>query len=147
VPAVAGGQAIAEARERGRPVPAPASPLQGRPLATVPPGLSMQLNKPYLLFLGASQSMTDCKTAAGLRDWCRDDVIGQMGLPGCAVDLRLPWYRPAEAVAAGARPFVIGVAAGGGAVPLGGQPALLAAASARVDTVSGVAPRRACGPG
>jgi hypothetical protein len=22
----------------------------------------MQLNKPYLLFLGASQSMTDCKT-------------------------------------------------------------------------------------
>src|SRR2546430_17705587 len=74
----------------------------------------MQLNKPYLLFLGASQSMTDCKTAAGLRDWCRDDVIGQMGLPGGAVDLRLPWYRPAEAVAAGApaRAMAVGRPAG-----------------------------------
>src|SRR5207302_3873315 len=132
VPAVAGGQAIAEARERGRPVPAPASPLQGRPLATVPPGLSMQLNKPYLLFLGASQSMTDCKTAAGLRDWCRDDVIGQMGLPGCAVDLRLPWYRPAEAVAAGARSVVIGVAPAGGALSLGWQRGLSEAGAARL---------------
>src|SRR2546430_9401113 len=79
----------------------------------------MQLNKPYLLFLGASQSMTDCKTAAGLRDWCRDDVIGQMGLPGCAVDLRLPWYRPAEAVAAGAPALRIGVGRARGRRSLG----------------------------
>src|SRR5258707_13309043 len=88
----------------------------------------MQLNKPYLLFLGASQSMTDCKTAAGLRDWCRDDVIGQMGLQGCAVDLGLPWYQPAEAVAAGAPPGCPGVGPSRGAAlrgerrpaPLGG---------------------------
>src|SRR2546423_6026277 len=82
----------------------------------------MQLNKPYLLFLGASQSMTDCKTAAGLRDWCRDDVMGQMGLPGCAVDLRLPWYRPAEAVAAGGPPSGIRVGPRGGGTPRGGRP-------------------------
>src|SRR2546430_11888717 len=98
----------------------------------------MQLNKPYLLFLGASQSMTDCKTAAGLRDWCRDDVIGQMGLPGCAVDLRLPWYRPAEAVVAGARSFVIGVAPIGGAIPLEWQPVLLAAGAGGLDIPNGL---------
>src|SRR5437879_8590962 len=97
----------------------------------------MQLNKPYLLFLGASQSMTDCKTAAGLRDWCRDDVIGQMGLHGCAVDLGLPWYQPAEAVAAGARSFVIGVAPVGGAIPMEWRPALLEAGEAGLGVVSG----------
>jgi len=98
----------------------------------------MQLNKPYLLFLGASQSMTDCKTAAGLRDWCRDDVIGQMGLQGCAVDLGLPWYQPAEAVAAGARSFVIGVAPVGGAIPMEWRPALLGAVAVGLDLVSGM---------
>src|SRR5438477_4509735 len=90
----------------------------------------MQLNKPYLLFLGASQSMTDCKTAAGLRDWCRDDVMGQMGQPGCAVDLRLPWYRPAQAVAASARSVVLGVVPVGRALPVEGKPAPLAAGRA-----------------
>src|SRR5437588_2370325 len=108
-------------------------PAAFTPLAAVAPGLSMQLNKPYLLFLGASQSMTDCKTAAGLRDWCRDDVIGQMGLPGCAVDLRLPWYRPAEAVAAGARSVVIGVAPGGGAIALGAPAVPVGAVAAGLD--------------
>src|SRR2546430_10395002 len=107
----------------------------------------MRLNKPYLLFLGASQSMTDCKTAAGLRDWCRDDVMGQMGLPGCAVDLRLPWYRPAEAVAAGARSFVIGVAPVGGAIPMEWRPALVAAVEARLGIVSGMHTRPGSVPG
>src|SRR5437588_12207766 len=100
-------------------------PAAFTPLAAVAPGLSMQLNKPYLLFLGASQSMTDCKTAAGLRDWCRDDVIGQMGLPGCAVDLRLPWYRPAEAVAAGAPSVGIGVVPVGSGLTMAGLPVLV----------------------
>src|SRR5438105_15033606 len=103
----------------------------------------MQLNKPYLLFLGASQSMTDCKTAAGLRDWCRDDVIGQMGLPGCAVDLRLPWYRPAEAVAAGARAVASGVAAVGGAIPQESEPMLVDAVAAGLDSSSGPTTRLA----
>jgi uncharacterized NAD-dependent epimerase/dehydratase family protein len=107
----------------------------------------MQLRKPYLLFLGSSQSMTDCKTAAGLRDWCRDDVIGQMGLTGCAVDLGLPWYKPAEAFAAGARSFVIGVAPAGGAIPMEWRPALLDAVAVGLDIVSGMHTRLASVPG
>jgi uncharacterized NAD-dependent epimerase/dehydratase family protein len=105
--------------------------------------VSMQLSKPYLLFLGSSQSMTDCKTAAGLHDWCRDDVTGQMGLPGCAVDLGLHWYQPAEAFAAGARSLVIGVAPVGGAIPMEWRPALLDAVAAGLDIVSGMHTRLA----
>ena len=98
----------------------------------------MQLSKPYLLFLGASQSLTDCKTAAGLRDWCRADVAGQMRLPGGTVDLGLPWYSPAAAAAAGARSFVIGVAPVGGGIPPEWWPALHEAVAAGLDVVSGM---------
>src|ERR1700675_1571721 len=98
----------------------------------------MQLSKPYLLFLGSSQSMTDCKTAAGLCDWCRDDVIGQISLPGCTVDLGVPWYHPAEAFAAGARSFVIGMAPVGGAIPMEWRLPLLDAVAAGLDIVSGM---------
>src|SRR5258708_26065675 len=111
----------------------------------------MQLAKPYLLFLGAGESITDCKTAAGLRDWCREDVTGQTALPGCKVDLGLPWLEPAAAVAAGARSFVIGVAPVGGAIPEEWWPALSEAVAAGAPSPSGLhppaprAPRRARG--
>lgn len=107
----------------------------------------MQLSKPYLLFLGASQALIDCKTAAGLRDWCREDVVGQMRLPGGTVDLGLPWYSPAEGYAAGARSFVIGVAPVGGGIPEEWWSALRAAAEAGLDVVSGMHVRLACVPG
>jgi uncharacterized NAD-dependent epimerase/dehydratase family protein len=107
----------------------------------------MQLTKPYLLFLGAAQSITDCKTAAGLRDWCRADVVGQTALPGCAVDLGLPWYSPAQAFAAGARALVIGVAPVGGAIPKEWWPVLHAALEADLDIVSGMHTRLGAVPG
>ena len=107
----------------------------------------MQLNKPYLLFLGASQSLTDCKTAAGLRDWCREDVVGQMRLPGGTVDLGLPWYSPSEGYAAGARSFVIGVAPVGGGIPEEWWQPLRAAAESGLDVVSGMHVRLASVPG
>jgi uncharacterized NAD-dependent epimerase/dehydratase family protein len=107
----------------------------------------MQLSKPYLLFLGATRSLTDCKTAAGLRDWCREDVTGQMRLAGGTVDLGLPWYTPAEACAAGARSLVIGVAPVGGGIPAEWWPPLREAATAGLDIVSGMHTRLAAVPG
>lgn len=107
----------------------------------------MQLSKPYLLFLGASRSLTDCKTAAGLRDWCREEVTGQMRLPGGTVDLGLPWYSPAEGFAAGARSFVVGVAPVGGGIPAEWWPPLREAATAGLDIVSGMHMRLAAVPG
>jgi D-glutamate N-acetyltransferase len=107
----------------------------------------MQLSKPYLLFLGSGQSLADCKTAAGLRDWCRDDVMGQMRLPGGSVDLGLPWFTPPAAAAAGARSFVIGVAPVGGDIPQEWWPPLLAAVAAGLDIVSGMHTRLGAVPG
>ena len=107
----------------------------------------MQLTKPYLLFLGDSTSFGECKTAAGLRDWCPDDVKGQYALDGCTVDLGLPRFTPQSAVAAGARSLVIGVAPVGGAIPPAWWPALLSAVEAGLDIVSGMHTRLRSIPG
>jgi uncharacterized NAD-dependent epimerase/dehydratase family protein len=106
----------------------------------------MQLSKPYLLFLGSGRSLSDCKTAAGLRDWCRGDVTGQLGLGGCTVDLGLPWLDPAAAYAAGARSLVIGVAPFGGGIPPEWWPTLHEAVAAGLDVVSGMHTRLAAVP-
>jgi len=73
-----------------------------------------QLRKPYLLFLGDVDLKSDAKTAFGLRDWCRDDVMGEWALPAATVSLGLPRHSPAQAAALGAGSIVIGVAAVGG---------------------------------
>jgi uncharacterized NAD-dependent epimerase/dehydratase family protein len=107
----------------------------------------MELPKPYLLFLGDSAQLNACKTAAGLRDWCREDVVGQYGLEECTVDLGLPWFTPAAAFAAGARSLVIGVAPVGGAIPVRWWPALNGAVEAGLDVVSGMHTRLRDVPG
>jgi uncharacterized NAD-dependent epimerase/dehydratase family protein len=98
----------------------------------------VQLNKPYLLFLGDAISFLDCKTAAGLRDWCPGDVVGQHSLPACTIDLSIPSLTPLEAAARGARSLVIGVAPVGGAIPPAWWPTLFAALEAGLDVVSGM---------
>ena len=40
------------------------------------------LRKPYLLYLGDVPSNADAKTAFGLRDWCRDDVLAEFSKQG-----------------------------------------------------------------
>jgi len=98
----------------------------------------MQLSKPYLLFLGDATSFLDCKTGAGLRDWCPADVIGQHALPACTVDLGIPPLSLSEAAGRGARSLVIGVAPVGGAIPPAWWPTLFAALEAGLDIVSGM---------
>jgi uncharacterized NAD-dependent epimerase/dehydratase family protein len=103
--------------------------------------------KPYLAFLGDGTSPAQCKTAFGLRDWCRSDVVGQYGLAGCAVDLGIPWMSPGDAAAGGARSLVIGVAPVGGAIPESWWPVLFASLEAGLDIVSGMHTRLASVPG
>lgn len=96
-----------------------------------------QLRKPYLLFLGDVTLKSDAKTAFGLRDWCRDDVMGEWSLPEASVSLGLPRLSPATAAKNGAGSIVVGVAAVGGALPAHWLPELEAALDAGLDIVSG----------
>ena len=97
-----------------------------------------QLRKPYLLFLGDVDLKSDAKTAFGLRDWCRSDVMGEWALPAATVTLDLPRLNPAQAAHQGAGSLVIGVAAVGGVLPPHWLPELQAALDAGLDVVSGL---------
>ncbi|MCC6245184.1 MAG: DUF1611 domain-containing protein [Gemmatimonadaceae bacterium] len=96
------------------------------------------LRKPYLLYLGDADVVSNAKTACGLRDWCRDDVIGEWTLPTTSLSVGLPRLSPAEAAASGAGSLVIGIASVGGKVPSTWLPDLLAAIAAGMDVVSGM---------
>jgi len=98
----------------------------------------LHVRKPYVLFLGDVRERSDAKTAFGLRDWCAEDCIGQMRLPGCPVDTGLPDLTPAEAVARGAGSVVIGVAPIGGRLQPQWVPLLVQALEAGIDVVSGM---------
>jgi uncharacterized NAD-dependent epimerase/dehydratase family protein len=106
-----------------------------------------QLRKPYLLFLGDVDLKSDAKTAFGLRDWCRSDVMGEWSLPGATVSLELPRHSPAQAAVLGAGSLVVGVAAVGGVLPEHWLPDLEAALEAGMDVVSGLHSRLGAFPG
>ena len=38
----------------------------------------LTLRKPYLLYLGDAALKSDCKTAFGLRDWCRAEGLAHV---------------------------------------------------------------------
>ncbi len=96
------------------------------------------LRTPYLLFLGDARLKSDAKTAFGLRDWCRDKVLGEWRLPECSVTLDLPLLSPAEARIHGAGSIVIGVAPVGGQLPESWLATLEQALDLGLDVVSGL---------
>lgn len=96
------------------------------------------LRKPYLLFLGTAQHPVKAKTAFGLRDWVREDCLGQLCLPDCKVDLGLPELDVGAAAAAGAGSLVLGVTPPGGRIQAAWTRVLLQAAEAGLDIVSGL---------
>ncbi len=93
---------------------------------------------PYLVFLGAVERPIDAKTGRGLLDWRPALCVGQLRLPGCAADLGLPDRSPSEAVAAGARSLVIGVASFGGRIEEAWLDTFVEAMTAGLDIVSGM---------
>jgi uncharacterized NAD-dependent epimerase/dehydratase family protein len=97
-----------------------------------------QLRKPYLLYLGDAHIPTDAKTACGLRDWCRDDVLGEWSLPTATVSVGVPRLSPGEAAARGAGSLVIGIASVGGKLPESWLPDLESAIAHGLDIVSGM---------
>jgi uncharacterized NAD-dependent epimerase/dehydratase family protein len=96
------------------------------------------LRKPYLLYLGDATLKSDCKTAFGLRDWCRADVLAEWSHSDGTVTLDLPRLSPGEAAAAGAGSIVVGIASTGGVLPGHWQDDLEAALLSGMDVVSGM---------
>ena len=96
------------------------------------------LPAPYLLFLGDATDPAYAKTAFGLKDWAPDKCVGEFALPEGTVTTGLPLMSPAEAVAAGARSLVIGIANSGGVIADAWLPALQEALDAGLDIVSGM---------
>jgi len=76
----------------------------------------MKIQTPYLLFLGDAADPLAAKVAQGICDWRPDSAIGQLRMQGCNADLGLQDMTITQAVAAGAKTLVIGVANRGGVI-------------------------------
>jgi len=99
-----------------------------------------QIRKPYLIFVGDIEDPRNAKTGFGLRDWARQDCLGQLRYNDGerAVDLGLPVFSLEEAALAGARTLVIGISPPGGQLPAHWYPTLIAALEAGLDVASGL---------
>ncbi|MDJ0932525.1 N-acetyltransferase DgcN [Breoghania sp.] len=93
---------------------------------------------PYLLFLGDAPDPLAAKVAQGIKDWRPDHALGQLRLEGCKANLDLHDMTIADAVAAGVKTLVIGVANRGGIISPVWKSALLEALDAGLDIASGL---------
>src|SRR5262245_46040165 len=98
----------------------------------------MQIEHPYLLFLGDAPDQLAAKTAQGIAHWRPDWCLGQFRLPGCKADLGLPELTLEEARARGARTFVVGVANRGGVIAESWVKTLVVALGLGMDLASGL---------
>ncbi len=96
------------------------------------------IEAPYILFLGDAADPLTAKVAQGIRDWRPDYAKAQFRLPGCNADMGLPDMTMEEAVAAGIKTVVIGVANRGGHISDAWVTALEAALVAGLDIASGL---------
>ncbi|SKA36271.1 N-acetyltransferase DgcN [Consotaella salsifontis] len=96
------------------------------------------LKTPYLLFLGDAPDALAAKVAQGIRDWRPEHCLGQLRLPGCKADMRLPDMTVAEAAAKGAKTLVVGVANRGGIIGPSWIAALKEALAMGMDVASGL---------
>jgi uncharacterized NAD-dependent epimerase/dehydratase family protein len=100
--------------------------------------MTVQIRLPYVVFLGDIHDRTLAKTGFGLVQWCGDQVVGQLRLPGCAVDLGIAELSLQQAIQQGAQSIVIGVATVGGTIQADWLPTLTAALRAGLDIVNGL---------
>lgn len=99
---------------------------------------TVSLEAPYLIFLGDCPDLMHAKTGAGIVEWRRDKCAGQMKFDDCPVELDIPEMSVGEAVDAGVRTVVLGVAAVGGVLPDHWLPPLVELAKAGLNIASGM---------
>lgn len=98
----------------------------------------MELKKPYLLFLGDAADPLAAKVAQGIKTWHPEYCVGQFRLPTCNADCGVDDLSIEQAVAAGAKTLVIGVANRGGVISEEWISVLVAALDAGLDIASGL---------
>ncbi|MBB5514993.1 putative NAD-dependent epimerase/dehydratase family protein [Rubricella aquisinus] len=96
------------------------------------------ISAPYLLFLGDAPDGLAAKVAQGIRDWNPDVALGQFRMEGCKADMRLPDMTLDEAIAAGCKTLVIGVANRGGMISPAWIAVLKEALAKGLDIASGL---------
>lgn len=106
----------------------------------------MQISNPYLLFLGDVQDQLAAKTAQGIVDWRRDWCLGQLRMPSCRADVGIPDMTIEEAVKAGARTLIVGVANAGGVLPEQWTAPIVEALSSGLDVAAGLHMNSRSGP-
>ena len=106
----------------------------------------MEIARPYLLFLGDVPDALAAKTALGIVDWRPDWCLGQLRLPGCRADAKIPDMTVAQAVAAGVKTMVVGVVNAGGVLPDHWIATIVAALDAGLDVATGLHVRLASIP-
>lgn len=106
----------------------------------------MEIPHPYLLFLGDVPDGLAAKTALGIVDWRPEWCAGQLRLPGCAADAKLPDMTVAEAARHGVRTLVVGAVNAGGVLPNHWVATIVEALHAGLDVASGLHMRLADDP-
>jgi uncharacterized NAD-dependent epimerase/dehydratase family protein len=81
-----------------------------------------------------------------VHQWRGDRCVGQLRLPGCAVDLGLPDMTPEQAAASGAGTLIIGVVNAGGFIADSWIEAIVAALQAGLDVAAGMHQRLSDNP-
>jgi len=99
---------------------------------------TVELTPPYLVFVGDTTTPVFAKTGAGLVHWRRNSCLGQYRTTSDAIDLGLPDLSIAEAVAAGVRTMMVGVANVGGFYPETWIDAFFEATRAGLDIAAGM---------
>jgi len=98
----------------------------------------MIIQSPYLLFLGDAVDPLTAKVAQGIKDWRPDVCVGQFRQPGCVADLGLSDMTIQQAVDAGAKTLVVGVANRGGVISDSWIDVFIEALEAGMDIASGL---------
>ena len=96
------------------------------------------IKTPYLLFLGNAPDQLAAKVAQGIKDWRPDNALGQLRLPGCLADMGLKDLSIDEALDAGVKTLVIGVANRGGIIAADWKDVLIEALGKGLDLASGL---------
>lgn len=107
----------------------------------------MQIETPYLLFLGSATDHLGVKIANSIVDWRPGLCVGEAVLPDCTITKGLPQLTPAEARERGARTFVICANNEGGRFDEAWVPVVMEALEAGLDVASGLHERLADIPG